>query len=87
MPNRLTSSRLGLTPTAYIIKCVAEDVLAQKEGDGVLEVELVCTPHAKRHLEAGLKMQRRKPACTPCDPCEVGKPAQRATAKKDARGK
>jgi len=58
-PNRLTSGNLGLLPNAYIIKCVAEDVLAGKKGDGTLEIELLCTPHARRHVEAGLAKQRR----------------------------
>lgn len=57
-PNRNTSSSLGLMPTAHIIKCVAEDVLAHKKGDGVLEIELLCTPQAKRHVDKGLAKQR-----------------------------
>lgn len=77
MPDRLTSSSLGLMLSAHIIKCVAEDVLETKEGDGVVEVELLTTPHGKRHVNAGLAKERRtKKPCGVCADVEVKKPSR-----------
>ncbi len=77
MPNRLTSASLGLQPTAHIIKCVADDVLAAKRGDGELEIELVTSPHGKRHVEAGIKKVRR--SARPCGVCDDVKGKEKAT--------
>ncbi len=54
LPNRLTD--LNLQGTAHIIKALVERKLAKVKGsqDAELEIELVCTPQAKRHIEAGL---------------------------------
>jgi len=86
MPNRLTSSSIGLMPTAYIIKCVAEDVLGAKDSEATLEIELLTSAHGKRHVNAGLAKQRRSKApCNVCDDGEAGaKTAKPAAAKKDA---
>ncbi|MBX9691226.1 MAG: hypothetical protein K2Z81_02510, partial [Cyanobacteria bacterium] len=54
LPNRLTATQFPLKGSVHIIKTVAVNVLAGKEGDGVLHVELVCTPQAQRHVKAGL---------------------------------
>lgn len=87
MPNRLTSSSMGLMPTAHIIKCVADDVLAGKKGDEVLEIELVTSPHGKRHVEAGIKKPRRKQgrACGVCE--DEGKSTKAATPAAKSDGK
>jgi hypothetical protein len=89
MPDRLTSTSLGLMPTAHIIKCVAEDVLASKEGDGVIEIELLTTPHGKRHVNAGLAKERRtKKPCGVCADVDTkpsksdGKPAKKDACRK-----
>lgn len=66
VPNRTTRGNLTLSSTAYIMKSVASDVLEKKKGDGEFEIELVCSAQAKRHLQAGLRRQRRKTACDPC---------------------
>lgn len=66
IPNRTTSSNLTLNQTAHIMKCVAIDVLGAKKSDKELEVEFVCTPQAKRHIQAGLRRQRRSRGCDPC---------------------
>ena len=66
LPNRLTQTNLNLRGTAHIIRSVAEDVLSAKKGDGELEIELLCTPQAKRHVEAGLNCQPRR-SCKVCD--------------------
>lgn len=66
-PNRSTSASLPLRGTAHIIRCVADDVLATKKGDAELEIEIVCTPQAVRHVEAGLDCKRRGKACGSCD--------------------
>lgn len=92
MPDRLTSSSLGLMLSAHIIKCVAEDVLETKEGDGVVEVELLTTAHGKRHVNAGLAKERRtKKPCGVCADVDEekssksdGKPKSDKAAKKDA---
>lgn len=81
MPDRLTSTSLGLMPTAHIIKCVAEDVLATKKGDGVIEIELLTTPHGKRHVLAGLNKERRNPK--PCGVCG-DEDMKKSAGKKDA---
>ncbi|MBX3073411.1 hypothetical protein KF728_21595 [Candidatus Obscuribacterales bacterium] len=86
MPDRLTSSSLGLMPTAHIIKCVAEDVLEAKDGDGVVEIELLTTPQGKRHVNAGLAKERRSKK--PCGVCaDVEKPSKSEGKPKDKDGK
>lgn len=93
MPNRLTSTSMGLMPTAHIIKCVADDVLAEKKGDGTLEIELITSPHGKRHVEAGVKKARKKSGSRPCGVCDDVKPkgetkpkaASTPAAKSDAK--
>ena len=69
VPNRTTSGNLTLSSTAHILRSVAIEVLEAKKSDGVLEIELVCSSQAKRHIEAGLRKQVRKNKKT-CDPCD-----------------
>jgi|AGTN01.3.fsa_nt_gi Cytosol aminopeptidase family, N-terminal domain. len=80
-PNRMTSASLPLRGTAHIIRCVADDVLATKKGDATLEIEIVCTPQAARHVEAGLDCKRRGKACGSCDSRPQDKAPTRAKAK------
>ena len=70
-PNRMTQFNLNLRGTAHIIREIVEQKLADESlpKDGVLEVELVASPQAKRHLEAGLAIPLRHQS--PC--CQVGK--------------
>ncbi len=63
LPNRLTATQYPLKGTVHIIKNVATNVLAEKEGDTVLHIELVCTPQAQRHVKAGLNCRRKKDCC------------------------
>ena len=60
LPNRLTSTRLPLRGTVHIMKSVASSILEESPGDGVLNIEFVCTPQAKRHVQAGLDCRRKK---------------------------
>lgn len=87
MPNRLTSASMGLMFTAHIIKCVADDVLAEKKGDGTLEIELITSPHGKRHVEAGIKKARKQSGPKPCGVCDEVKPkaGSKSAAKPDAK--
>lgn len=66
VPNRTTSGTLSLNQTAHIMKCVAIDVLESKRSQSELEIELICNPQAKRHIQAGLRRQRRSRGCDPC---------------------
>lgn len=86
MPNRLTSTSIGLMPTAHIIKCVADDVLAAKKGEGTLEIELITSPHGKRHVEAGINKTRKVKPCGVCDDVKPKAAAGASTAKSDAKG-
>lgn len=65
LPNRLTD--LNLQGTAHIIKAAVERKLAKVSGDKELEIELLCTPQAKRHIEAGLATSHAKKGSS--DPC------------------
>lgn len=65
---RLTAARANLRGTAASIRdCVEEKLSEIGEGkEGTLEVELVCTPQAVRHLKEGLAVEpRAKRVC--CD--------------------
>ncbi|HEY9712748.1 MAG TPA: M17 family peptidase N-terminal domain-containing protein [Chroococcales cyanobacterium] len=61
--NRMTQLNLNLRGTAHIVRTVAERRLAAIDGDGTLEIELICTSQAKRHLEAGLACRKKLTAC------------------------
>ncbi len=74
LPGRVSSGSLGLQPFAYIVKCVAEDVLKEKETDGELLIELVTTPQGARHVRAGLAQERKtKKRCGVCSEKGAGK--------------
>lgn len=53
---------LSVTGTAFAIKEAVEEQLAAiaAKKEGTLEVELVCTPQAKRYIEKGLSLPKRK---------------------------
>jgi len=52
---------LSVTGTAFSIKEAVEEQLALTPGGaGTLEVELVCTAQAKRYVEKGLSLPKRK---------------------------
>ena len=61
--HRMTALNLNLRGTAHIIRKVAEAKLAEIEGAGTLEIELVCTSQAKRHIEAGLACRKAVVCC------------------------
>lgn len=88
LPNRLTD--LNLQGTAHIIKAMVERKLANVKGDSELEIELVCTPQAKRHIEAGLacghtthvKKGSEDPCCTTAKGAKTGKDSKESAKKK-----
>jgi len=79
LPNRLTD--LNLQGTAHIIKAAVERKLAKVSGDREFEIELLCTPQAKRHIEAGLATSHAKKGSSD-DPC-----CSTTAAAKGAKGK
>jgi len=66
--NRLTGLNLNLRGTSHIVRQGTERRLARlRSKSGTLEVELICTPQAKRHLEEGLNVpcrHKQSPCCT-----------------------
>ena len=69
LPNRQTQW-INLRGQAHIIKRAAQLKLATAPYDqlpGEFEIELVCTPQAKTHLEKGLKCQNIAPNGVCCD--------------------
>jgi len=72
IPNRITQGSMKLKGTASLIKRVASRVLESKRGDGTLEIEIACTPQAKRFLESGLQCRVDRKDCG--DPCAKSKP-------------
>ncbi len=79
--DRLTAARANLRGTAAAIRDCVEEKLAEVGAgkEGKLEVELVCTPQAVRHLKEGLSVEpRAKRVC--CNPTR--KSAVASTAKK-----
>jgi hypothetical protein len=67
--DRLTGGHLNLRGTAHSIKeCVLEKLSTLcADKPGTIEIELICTPQAARHLKKGLSIPRRakQPLCTP----------------------
>lgn len=87
LPGRVTSASLGLQPFAYIVKCVAEGVLARTKKEGELLIELVTTPQGARHVKAGLAQERRtkKKRCEPCSEIEPAAKDTKTTSKSGRR--
>lgn len=67
--DRLTAARANLRGTAAAIRDCIEEKLAEigEDKPGTLEIELICTPQAARHLRDGLSVEpRAKRVC--CEP-------------------
>lgn len=69
LPNRQTQG-INLRGQAHLIKRAAQLMLEAgvfKNREGDFEIELVCTPQAKTHLQKGLACQRIAPSGKCCD--------------------
>lgn len=65
--NRLTALDLNLRGTAHIVRTATERRLATAGLDAqTFEIEFICTPQAKRHLEEGLRIPCRHKQTTCC---------------------
>ncbi|HEY9777866.1 MAG TPA: M17 family peptidase N-terminal domain-containing protein [Planktothrix sp.] len=66
--DRLTAASMNLTGTAHAIKEFVTTKLAELTANrqGILEVELVCTPQAARYLKKGLSIQQRAKRSQSC---------------------
>jgi len=68
--HRLLALRLNLRGTAHIVRNAAERVLAAHPSTARFDIEFICGPQAKRHLEKGLSIPRRQRK----DPCCLSEP-------------
>ena len=64
--NRMTALNINLRGTAHIIRLVAERKLAEVDEDGTLEIEILCTSQAKRHIDEGLAIPCRSKEVVCC---------------------
>lgn len=60
VPNRATGPSLNLMGTAHILKEVVDKRLADLKGESNWkELQLLCTPQARRHVQQGLEIPSR----------------------------
>lgn len=58
--NRLTAANLNMRGTAHLLKEVVETTIAQLTREPELdEVQIVCTPQARKHIAQGLRIPVR----------------------------
>lgn len=82
LPNRQAQG-INLRGQAHLIKVAAERKVASlRMEDGELEIELVCAPQAKAHLQKGLSCKRMGADGQCCDDSEGKAPAQRTHRKR-----
>ncbi|HEY9870895.1 MAG TPA: M17 family peptidase N-terminal domain-containing protein [Candidatus Obscuribacterales bacterium] len=59
-PNRMTVSSLNLKGTAHILREVVDEKLSGRKGrQSLKEIQLLCTPQARKHIQDGLDIPAR----------------------------
>lgn len=57
VPNRMTEGCLNLKATAFKLKCAVAQRFSELDGEVSLkEIQIYCTPQAKRHIQQGLEI-------------------------------
>jgi hypothetical protein len=70
MPQRLTAESMNLRGNAAILRCRVHESWSQGKLTDLEEIQVICAPQAKRHIEAGLGVEHQ--LCKECrNPCIV----------------
>lgn len=64
-PNRMTVGSLNLKGTAHILREVVDERLSGRKGAraSLKEIQVLCTPQARKHIQDGLDIPSRHSAC------------------------